>query len=54
MPKMDEFINSLGDARLFLTLDANSGQCKLKLMKIDLKRRSPCITDYSASFVYRL
>ena len=51
MPRMDECIDSLGDATLFSTLDCNSGYWQLPIAKDDQDKTT--FTCHSGSFKWR-
>lgn len=55
LPRMDEQIDSLGDARVVPALDANSVYCQLKYsIEIEVRRHSPCITGPTVSSICQL
>ena len=51
IPRMDECIDSLGEARIFSTLDANSGYWQIELADED--REKTAFTSHSGVFQYK-
>ena len=50
LPRMDECIDSLGDARVFSTLDCNSGYWQIPVSPADKEKRPSLRTKVSFSF----